>query len=459
MSLSRPSKNTARKRHIVFVNYYFPPMGGGGVQRLTKFLKYFQYKKYHVTVLTVKPSFFYTADESLLKDIPEPVSVLRSESLDPFRLLYFYRVLKNKLVRKRDSSKAADESSPASTPTHPESTNLIRRISMSFLIPDSRILWLPFALAKLWQLHRTNPVHLIVASMPPFTSGLIGSLFQRWMKVPIVLEFRDAWTNNPYLPQMGILYSSLNERLEKFCLTKAAGVIFVNPKLREYYERKYPSLVSRPLTTIRNGFDSEDFESLSLTDSAKHSQPLTLGIMGTIYSQGNRPVTLLKALDELLKEETGLRSKIKLIFLGKWSSDFLKLLNQFTIRDNTELISYLPHQKALTKAAEFDALSLSIESNFRGSALVTPGRIYEYLRLHKPILALCPMESDLAFLINEHNAGEAVEFERIDEIKSILKSWINNRSSLSQKYKFEKLEELDRLQLTKALLDFLKMFQ
>jgi glycosyltransferase involved in cell wall biosynthesis len=459
MSSSRSSKNTALRKHIVFINYYFPPTGGGGVQRLTKFLKYFDYEKYYVTVLTVKPSFFYTSDESLLKDIPGQVRVLRSESLDPFRLICFYRVLKNKLVRKRDSSRTSDKDSRTSAQTHPESTNLIRRISMSFFVPDSRILWLPFALVKLWQLHRINQVDLIVASMPPFTSGIIGSLFQRWMKVPVVLEFRDAWTKNPYLPQMGSLYSSLNEKLEKFCLTKATGVIFVNPKLREYYETKHSFLVSKALTTIRNGFDSEDFGAASLSHSADRSQPFTLGIMGTIYSQGNRPVTLLKAVDELLKDDPGLKSKIKLTFLGKWSSDFLKLLGQFEIRGNTELISYLPHQQALKKAAEFDALSLSIESNFPGSELVTPGRIYEYLRLHRPILALCPMNSDLAFLVREHNAGEAVEFERIDEIKSILKSWIENRSSLSQKYKFEKLDELDRFQLSKALLDFLQIFQ
>lgn len=458
MSLSKSSKNTARKKHIVFINYYFPPMGGGGVQRITKFLKYFDYQKYDATVLTVKPSFFYTTDESLLKDIPAQVNVLRSESLDPFRLLYFYRLLKNKLFRKRYSSKAVDESPRNSTQTHPESNNLIRRISMSFLIPDSRILWLPFALLKLWKLHRINSIHLIVASMPPFTSGLIGSLFQRWMKTPVVLEFRDAWTNNPYLPQKGVLYSSLHERLERFCLRKAAGVIFVNPKLRAYYERKYPFLSTRPLSTIRNGFDSEDFEAVWLSDSPDNSKAFTLGIVGTIYSQGNRPVTLLKAFDELLREEPNLKSELKLVFLGKWSSDFLKLLNQFEIHSHIELISYLPHQQALKKASEFDALSLSIESSLPGSELVTPGRIYEYLRLQKPILALCPLDSDLAYLVNEHNAGEAVEFDSIDRIKSVLKNWIDNRPSLSQKYKFEKLEELDRTHLTKALLDFLQMF-
>ena len=67
-------------------------MGGGGVQRLTKFLKYFDYQEYVVSVLTVKPSFFYTMDESILKEIPSEVRVFRSGSSDPFRLLFFFKL-------------------------------------------------------------------------------------------------------------------------------------------------------------------------------------------------------------------------------------------------------------------------------------------------------------------------------------------------------------------------------
>jgi hypothetical protein len=99
MNSSKSSKSIAPKKHLVFINYYYPPMGGGGVQRLTKFLKYFDYQKYVISVLTVKPSFFYTLDESMLKEIPSEVRVFRSGSLDPFRLLYFFQVINSKLKK------------------------------------------------------------------------------------------------------------------------------------------------------------------------------------------------------------------------------------------------------------------------------------------------------------------------------------------------------------------------
>lgn len=453
MSLSRPSENTVRqqthRKHLVFINYYYPPMGGGGVQRLVKFLKYFDYQNYEVTVLTVKPSYFYTSDETLAQEIPPQVRVLRSGSLDPFRLLYFWERLKAKISAR---SKTSDPCR--------ESDNRIRRISMSLFVPDSRVLWLPFALVKLWQLHRIRPVDLTVASMPPFTSGLIGALFQRWMNTPVVLDFRDAWTGNPYLPHIGSLYAAMNEKLERFCMENATGFTFVNPKLQEYYRKKYPSFSDRPITTIRNGFDPDDFRFQSNVKSAadQTKRPFTLGIMGTIYSQGNRPISLLQATKEMIEENPRFQSRLKLAFLGKWSSDFLNLLNRFDLDDMVELIPYMPHREALQKAADFDALSLSIESGLAGSEFVTPGRIYEYLQLKKPILALCPLSSDLADLVRNHCAGEAIEFNEVKSIKAVLMDWVENRSALHEKYKSVRLQELSRAEQTKSLLEFLSQF-
>jgi glycosyltransferase involved in cell wall biosynthesis len=278
------------------------------------------------------------------------------------------------------------------------------------------------------------------------------------MKIPAILDFRDAWILNPYLPKMGRIYSHLNGKMEKFCIEKTKGIIFVNPKLKEYYETKYPNISTKPLATIRNGFDSEDFK-WKAKSRRSNNQILTIGIMGTIYSQGNRPITLLKAVDVLIEEEPHFASKIHLRFLGKWSSDFLKLLDQFKIKQNVELIPYMPHEPALKKAQEFDILSLSIESDLMGNELVTPGRIYEYIRLQKPILALCSLDSDLAFLVKKHNAGIAIEYDHTDEIKSQLKKWITNRSLLEKSYSFDHLQELERCQLTNALIKFLDSFE
>jgi glycosyltransferase involved in cell wall biosynthesis len=316
-------------QHLVFISYYFPPMGGGGVQRITKFLKFLDYQTCRVTVLTVKPSFFYSADETLGNDIPGGVQVIRSGSLDPFRLIYLFR----KLFR---SAKT-----PAETPR--ESGENIRKLASAIFLPDSRLLWFPFALWKLWRLHRSRPIDAIIASMPPFTCGLIA-VFRRSFAQRTILDFRDAWSDNPYLPETRSWRRRISEKMEAWCMSRAGAAVFVNPYLEAYYREKYPSLRHKALATIRNGYDPDDFPPAAIEQTPQRpvSKPFEMGIMGTIYSRGNWPESLLFAIKALGTENADFANRFRLTFLGKWSPDFLRLVETLEIADLIEFIPYLP---------------------------------------------------------------------------------------------------------------------
>lgn len=475
------------KKQLLFISYYFPPMGGGGVQRIVKFLKYLDFDRYQPAVLTVKPSFFYSNDSTLAGEIPASVKVIRSGSLDPFRLLY----LIGKLLLRRGSTSAV---------SHRESGGKIRKIAMSIFVPDSRLLWLPFALGKLWRWRR-EPVNAIIASMPPFTAGLIGALARRFIPAPLILDFRDAWAENPYLPAAGALQRRLNRKLEAWCIRQADGFIFVNPALQNDYQKRYPFITARKVITIRNGFDPADFHPvdfhpLDFPGKAQGAEPsahgvgkhfrmrpgrkkpgeieeedpgaiaalesvpgnsavFNLGIMGTIYSQGNRPDTLLEAVKEL-SGEGAFRSHFRLTFLGKWSPDFRKTVEEKQVGEMVEFIPYLPHREALARAAGFDALALAIETGLPGSAGVTPGRIYEYLYLKKPILALCPLDSDLAELLRRCQAGEALDYNDREGIKRVLREWMAGRGDLKNRYRFTGVEEFSRVNQARQLAEFVE---
>ncbi len=470
------------EKQLLFISYYFPPMGGGGVQRIVKFLKYLDCDRYQPVVLTVKPSFFYSNDATLAGEIPGLVKVVRSGSLDPFRMLYLLR----KLFRRSGSARAV---------SHRESGGNIRKIAMSIFVPDSRLLWLPFALFRLWRLRR-EPVGAVIASMPPFTAGLIGALARRFIPAPLILDFRDAWAENPYLPAVGALQRRLSARLEAWCIRQADGFIFVNPALQNDYQNRYPFIAQRRVITIRNGFDPEDFylpdfagkaqsaerRAQSVGEhfrmSAGRTEPgeigegdsgaiappesvpgnsgiFNLGIMGTVYSQGNRPETLLEAVKELSGDAT-FRSNFRLTFLGKWSPDFRKTVEEKQLGEVVEFIPYLPHREALRRAGRFNALALAIETGLPGSAGVTPGRIYEYLYLKKPILALCPLDSDLAGLLRRCQAGEALDYNDREGIKRVLWEWMVDRGNLKNRYRFTGVEEFSRVYQARKLAGFVE---
>ena len=175
--------------------------------------------------------------------------------------------------------------------------------------------------------------------------------------------------------------------------------------------------------------------------------------MGTVYSQGNSPITLLQAMSNLKRQKPSLSSTIRLVFFGKWTREFFAYLEKTDCFDQVELHDYMPHKKALDFANSMDALALALHSNLHGSDHVTPGRIYEYLYLKKPILAMCPLKGDLAQLIKQSEAGEVLDYFDVGGISEILETWILKKNSFSNAYSFKSLEQFDRRLLTQKMMD------
>jgi glycosyltransferase involved in cell wall biosynthesis len=156
----------------------------------------------------------------------------------------------------------------------------------------------------------------------------------------------------------------------------------------------------------------------------------------------------------LLKQKNqSVSSKLRVIFLGKWTREFISYIWKTDYFDQLELHDYLPHKEALEFANSMDALALALHSNLAGSDYVTPGRVYEYLYLKKPILAMCSLNSDLAYLIKQCEAGEVIDYFDVDGISEILENWISRKNSFSNAYSFQSLEQFDRRILTQKMMD------
>jgi hypothetical protein len=68
------------------------------------------------------------------------------------------------------------------------------------------------------------------------------------------------------------------------------------------------------------------------------------------------------------------------------------------------LFGHLPHRQSLELAAKADAL-LVILGTGAGNEAVYPGKIFEYLRLGKPVLSLGPRESICGSLVKSLGRG------------------------------------------------------
>ena len=71
------------RRRALFIAYTFPPVGGAGVQRTTKFVKYLPQFGWDATVLTAGNPSVPVRDESLCRDIPPSTHVVRARTFEP----------------------------------------------------------------------------------------------------------------------------------------------------------------------------------------------------------------------------------------------------------------------------------------------------------------------------------------------------------------------------------------
>ena len=112
-------------------------------------------------------------------------------------------------------------------------------------------------------------------------------------------------------------------------------------------------------------------------------------------------------------------------------------------------MNYLPHEKCLQIAKNSDVLLLLVTSEEN-----LPGKIFEYLALKKPIMAIAPEKSLASKLIKSLNAGIILPPKNLKKIKKAIldlyQKWKIGKLLKDVNYS-SKLEEYDRKFLTMKL--------
>jgi len=241
-------------KKVLFLCYYFPPMGMGGTQRSAKFVKYLPAFSWKPIVVSVKDVEYYAKDETLLDEIGT-TEIIRTESLDPLRLFARFA---NK--RKQDIESPEIESSKRTS----KLLNFLNQIIVGWLlIPDSKILWLPFALKASLKLIKTQKIGIVYTTSPPHSAHLGGLIIKLMTGVKWVADFRDDWTGGESQPCPTIFHRFINRLLEKLVLKSAVRVIAMCDHLTHNLKKKngYQFQINK-FNTITNGYDRDDFSGL-----------------------------------------------------------------------------------------------------------------------------------------------------------------------------------------------------
>jgi len=374
---------------VLFVSYFFPPIGGGGVIRTLKFTKYLPQFGWRPLVLTVKESFYPIYDKSLLEELPPEVEINRVNYFEPATWIKknFWQSLLSYII-------------------YP-----------FFLIPDRQILWFLPALKRAGEIIEKENIKIIYTSSAPNSDHLIGYFLKKHHRIKWVADFRDEWTNNPLRRFPTPIHRWLNQYWEKKVVKSADRVISVSGPITRYLSSICPD--KKKFFTITNGFDRPDFEGAK---PKKDKKRFTIMFSGSIYNT--------KIIEPFLQA-------IKEIDLKDLKVEFVGIKKR------------VPHKEAVKLLFRADVLLLILAAVPRPGVLT--GKLFEYLAAKKPILALIPENTEAAKLIKKFKVGEIVspldKENIIVVIKKMYKLWQKKKLKVSE----INIDEYSRENLTKKL--------
>lgn len=359
---------------VLLVTYPFPPVGGAGVQRVTKFVKYLCRHGWRPTVLTVSNPSVPLFDHSLDGDIPPDTVVRRARSLEPGY-----------------SVKASVGGGCPSGGIKARVGRLARGAGGLVLQPDPQVLWLPHAITEGRRILAGTPHHAILASGPPFSTFLIAAALGRAARLPVALDYRDEWTiSNAYWEnkRIGRVSRFVQERMQDRVLRAARAVIATTrasaDNLREHCRRAG----SRALVTwIYNGFDPDDFAHIA--PASRDPAPFRLVYVGTLWNLTSA-APLAEAVSMVVDRHPDLAARLELVFVGRRTGNQVGVVEGLRgLPCRVTVLDYVDHAAALGLMASADALLLLL-SDLPGAGRVVPAKLFEYLAARRPVLALLP---------------------------------------------------------------------
>jgi hypothetical protein len=376
---------------MLVVAYRFPPQGGGGVQRTLKFVKYLPEHGWLPVVQTVSNPDWPLRDETLLSEVPAGVAVHRTPTFEFERL------------GRRGGDRASDAARPAGAERGPGAPRRrrggpARRIAgwaydavMRYaLVPDPQIVWVPGAWWQGRRLARREGVSVIYTSSPPNSCQVAGLLLKRATGLPWIADFRDPWTEGirrkeayARTPWRGRIEAAL----ERAVLTRADHVLLTTEKTREQYLARYPELPADKFSVVTNGFDPADFALPPTPERLLDPGRFHLTLTGNVEAMFDA-MPFFAALDELRREDEGVRAHLAVNFIGTKRGKYDGVIRERGLEEAVRYVGYVPHQTCLRYLAESDALFLCQIPVYESASTKLSGKLFEYLYMRKPILAL-----------------------------------------------------------------------
>jgi len=357
---------------VLLVTMYFPPAGGGGVQRPLKFATHLPALGIETHVLAPDDPKWLHADLGLAP--PTQAWIHRARYLGPRA-----RRLADELHGRRGLDRLSRQA---------------RSLSRRVLVPDENVSWGLTAIPAAVRIVRAEGIDVVLTTSPPNSVHLIGAAVKRTTGVRWVADLRDSIAAHPHrrVERAAVrAKEKVSDSVARLVARQADVIVAASDAIAEEALALEPAGV---VTTILNGADFDDFAGLEY----RRADRFRITHTGSFFGKRD-PRPFLTALAESGLEDVVAR------FVGDFRLADREWAESLGLGDRLELHPYVSRREALALQRDSDALLLLIpDAGGRGQGVLS-GKVFEYLAAERPILAAVPPEGAAAELIRETGAG------------------------------------------------------
>jgi glycosyltransferase involved in cell wall biosynthesis len=372
---------------VLLVTMYFPPSGGGGVQRPLKFAT-------HLPELGIETHVLAPDDSKWIH---------RDDELPPPTLAWVHRA---RYLGPKGRKPAEELHGSQGLERVGRQLQLAWR---RLLVPDENVSWNLTAIPAALRIVKHEHIDVIVTTSPPSSVHLVGAAVKRATGIPWVADLRDSVVAHPHrdAERFVVRVKEQGEHaVAKLIARSADAIVAVSEAIADEVRERAPK---GRVVTIANGSDFDDFAGIK-----RHESPrFRITHAGSFFGKRD-PRPFLTAFEQAGFDDMVAR------FLGDFRSSDREWAEQLSLGDRLELISYAPRRRSLELQRDSEVLLLLIpEAGGRGKGVLS-GKVFEYLAADRPILAVVPPDGAAAELIRSADAGVVVAPDDIHGIVAAL---------------------------------------
>ena len=411
---------------VLVITYYWPPSGGSGVQRWLKTSKYLPQYGWEPVVCTPENPDVNSVDESLMKDVPADLTVIKRKITEPYG---FYKVLTGKKKGEHLQANIISSSSGGSR-------SMLQKISMhiraNWFIPDPRCWWIKPSVRYLSRIidgkgNADGGLHFdaVISTGPPHSMHLIAREIHKRFNIPWIADFRDPWTNIFYFKHLGLSAKSLRKHksLERSVIAEADCVTVVSEQMKKEFSEGDFEAFKNKVHVIPNGYDPDDFDTQKNPELDKLYRSVLemaegkfLVVHTGLMPENANPDRFWKVLGEMAASDSPFKERLMIVTMGQTDASVKKDIAENGLEGNYSDLGYVSHSTSIAWQKRADILLLPLRKEKESKAILT-GKFFEYLASGNNILAFGPTDGDLARELEKTGSGIICGFDDEDAIR------------------------------------------